>query len=170
MLSKNTTNKANQNEHETFIRCCIDLAQKSMQNGDLPFGAVIVHNHKIISEAKNTAIMNNDITGHAEINAIKIAQKKHPNMNFAECTIYTTFEPCAMCSYIIRDIGIGEVVYSSTSPHLGGYSKWSILKDDIQPEFTTKAKTKNSPTIISGILKTETDHIYDNLKWKMHKF
>lgn len=149
-----------------FINRCIELAEKSLKEGDLPFGAVIVKDSRIVAEGKNTGLK--DITGHAEINAIKKALRINPTIDLSKCTLYSNFEPCAMCSFVIRDVGVGRVVFSVESPHLGGYSKWKILLDKtISPLFLSSGKHK-PPAILKGILKEKAKEIFDNLKWKMH--
>ncbi len=155
------------NIDEKFIKECIDLSQKSYENSDLPFGAVIVYDEKIIAEGLNTGLT--DITGHAEINAIKKVLKKYPDIDWTKCTLYSNFEPCAMCSFVIRDIGIGRIVFSSPSPHLGGFSKWDILTNkNLNSEFTTK-QNSTPPKITKGILRKEAEKIFNKLQWKMHK-
>ena len=152
---------------EKYIKKCIELAQKSYENSDLPFGAVVVCNDKIIAEGLNTGLT--DITGHAEINAIKQVLKKYPSLDLSKCTLYSNFEPCAMCSFVIRDVGIGKVVFGSPSPHLGGFSKWNILTNkDLNQEFTTK-QNSTPPEIIGCVLQKETEEIFNKLQWKMHK-
>ena len=102
------------NLDEKYIRRCIELATESHKKGDHFFGALITHKDKIIVESLNTG--KTDITGHAEVSAMKQLRKKFPEIPFSECTLYSSFEPCAMCSFLIRDTGIGKVVFSARSP------------------------------------------------------
>lgn len=150
------------------MKRCLDLARQSYAGGDLPFGSIIVdENFNIVSEAMNTGLR--DITGHAEINAIKQLIEKTGNKDFFQYTIYTNFEPCAMCSFIIRDIGIGRVVYGAKSPFLGGDSRWDILTDTkIRPEFTSRLNAK-PPNVTRGVLENEANKMFDDLNWEMHK-
>jgi tRNA(adenine34) deaminase len=123
---------------------------------------------KIIAEAKNST-ESGDITGHAEINVIRKALKDDPEIDFSKCSLYSNFEPCAMCSFIIRDLGIGEVVFSVSSPHLGGYSKWNILENpNLDPEFTSRSYSKK-PKVMKGIMEEKASEIFDKLVWRMHK-
>lgn len=148
------------------MRRCISLAEESYAEGDLPFGALVVKGSEIVAEAKNTGLT--DVTGHAEINAIKKAVVVNPNLDFSDCTLYTNFEPCAMCAFIIRDLGFGRVVFAVESPHLGGYSKWDILNNDtLRPEFTSRKYSKPSQ-ISGGILRDEAVKIFESLNWRMH--
>lgn len=149
-----------------YIKHCLDLADKSMKSGDLPFGALVVYNGSILVEATNTGLR--ELTGHAEVNALKIVVEQMPDIDISECTLYTNFEPCAMCSYVIRDFGVKRVVFSAYSPHLGGYSKWPILQDEIRPEFTSRGGTK-PPEVIGGVLEEQCNELFDSLHWLMHR-
>ena len=152
---------------EDYVRRCIELASQSQQGGDLPFGAILSSPKFGDFEAKNTGLK--DITGHAEINAIKQALDARPEIEFKDCTLYSNFEPCAMCSFVVRDVGIGRVVFAVESPHLGGHSKWDILSNDkLRPEFTAKHQA-SGPKGTSGLLKAEAQKVFDQLNWKMHK-
>lgn len=152
-------------DHEEFIRECNDLAKESQNSGDLPFGSILVKDGTIVSRGHNTA--QNDITGHAEINAIKNFLSENPKEDLRNCTLYTNFEPCAMCSFIIRDFGIKRVVFAVPSPHLGGKTKWPILTDKIDAPFLSQG-TYDGPEIIENVLKDESQIIFDELNWKMH--
>ena len=80
-----------------------------------PFGAVIVKDGKIISEAHNTVVESCDATAHAEINAIRKASKKLNTHDLDGCILYTSAEPCPMCLSAIIWANIKEVYYANTS-------------------------------------------------------
>lgn len=155
--------------HEKFIRRCLALADESLAAGDLPFGALIEHDGRIIAEGRNSIKVESDITGHAEINAIRKALQINPSLDLSECTLYSSVEPCPMCSFIIRDYGIGRVVYSLPSPHMGGKSRWHILTDNIPYHMLDRAKNKQLPELIGGVLHAEAARKFDELGWGMHK-
>ena len=79
-----------------------------------PFGAVIVKNGKILSEAHNTVVESCDATAHAEINAIRKASKKLQTHDLEGCILYTSAEPCPMCLSAIIWANIKEVYYANT--------------------------------------------------------
>ncbi|MGC9350769.1 MAG: nucleoside deaminase, partial [Sulfurovum sp.] len=114
--------------HEKFIRRCIELAQEALDNGDNPFGSVVVKENKIIAEARNNAL-HDDITDHAEILAMRKARKALGTPDLSGCTLYSNCEPCPMCSFMMREQKIEEVVFALRTPHMGGYSRWDILQD-----------------------------------------
>jgi tRNA(adenine34) deaminase len=150
---------------EQHIRRCIDIANECYDQGELPFGCVITYEGRVVSEGYNTGL--SDLTGHAEVNAMKTLRQKSPDIPFKECTLYSNFEPCAMCSYLIRDFGIGRVVFSFSSPHVGGFTKWDILSSKIEVPFTSNG-LEVPPEVVGGILEAEGRELFDKLEWKMH--
>jgi tRNA(adenine34) deaminase len=105
-----------------YIKQCELLAEKAAANGDVPVGSVIIKADEIISEANEAAKYKNDITCHAEIEAIRLAVKKLKTNDLSDCVIYSTHEPCIMCSYAIRFYKIKKVVYQHAVNYLGGVS------------------------------------------------
>lgn len=152
---------------EIFIKRCIDLSRLSLENGDWPFGAVLVFENKIIAEATNTA--KEEITGHAEVNVVRKILNERPNIDLSFCTLYSNFEPCPMCSFIIREHGIGRVVYALPSPFWGGKSRWPILCDLIPERAFADVKNANIPEVIGGVLEEEARKVFDELGWTMYQ-
>jgi tRNA(adenine34) deaminase len=105
-----------------YLQCCFQLAKQAAQKGNSSVGALIVKNDKIISEAEEAVKTKNDISCHAEMEAIRKAVKNLHANDLSGCTLYTTHEPCIMCSYAIRYHKIKEVVYVHQSQYLGGVS------------------------------------------------
>jgi len=99
---------------------CEALGQEAAAKGEAPVGAVIVQNGVVISEAQEASKSKRDITCHAEIEVIRLATQKLNSRVLADCDLYTTHEPCVMCSYVIRFHRIKRVVYKYTSDYLGG--------------------------------------------------
>jgi len=155
-----------ENQDEKYMRRVFTLVQDSLSNNDYPFGALIVKDGEIIAEDINTGTT--DITGHAEVNVIKKAVKVLKTRNLSGCTLYSNFEPCAMCSFVARDCNISRVVFSVLSPHWGGYSRWNILSNEIKDPLFTSAQATNIPEILPGVLKEEGEKFFDELNWNMH--
>jgi tRNA(adenine34) deaminase len=141
-------NKQPQTRDEQFIIRCIELAEANLDKGELPFGSVIAHGEQVVAEGASCVRGAADITAHAEITAMRAAQRKlHTTANFLDFTIYSNFEPCAMCSFAIRELKFGRVVFALSSPAMGGYTKWQILQDgDLSAHFGAP------PEVITGIL------------------
>jgi tRNA(adenine34) deaminase len=125
----------------------------------------------IAAEGINSTIRDGDVTRHAEIIALSHAQKSIGRQQLRYYTLYTNVEPCAMCSYCIREAGIGRVVYSLGSPVMGGLSKWNILRDDVisrrMPEIFGAV-----PEVVSGVLLREARQVWREwspFAWEMIK-
>ena len=88
-----------------------NAAKKSYSNNEIPVGALIVKNNKIISVGSNNRQTKYYIFGHAEINAILKASKKIGDWRLNECDLYVTLEPCNMCVNIINESRINNVYY-----------------------------------------------------------
>lgn len=99
-----------------YLTKIIELSKKSLESGDVPIGAIIVKNGKIIGEGYNTREKNNDVMGHAEINAIKDASKNLNNWNLQGSVMYVTLKPCSMCLGVIRESRVDFVYYLLDKP------------------------------------------------------
>ncbi len=105
-------------------------AEKAAAEGEIPVGAVVVCNSKIIAKAHNMVEKLNDSTAHAEILAITSAEAVLQSKYLQNCTMYVTVEPCVMCAGAIHWAHIKKVVYATADPKKG-YTAFSpaILKD-----------------------------------------
>ena len=99
-------------DHEPFLREAIALSKSAVANGDEPFGSLLVKDGKIILRAENSVFTGRDMTNHAELNLIKLAAQHYDAEALADCRLYTSTEPCAMCSGAIYWSGIGRVVFA----------------------------------------------------------
>jgi tRNA(adenine34) deaminase len=141
---------------ERMMRRCFAMATKSAEQGEYPYGAVIVRNGKVVAETTNRVARDHDVTRHAEVVAISEAQKKIGSTSLDDCTIYANVEPCAFCCYAIRESRIARVVYATRSPIMGGVSRWNILGDrklsDTMPEVFAPP-----PDLVPDFLSEEAD-------------
>lgn len=134
--------------HLHYMRKCIELGKKAMRNGNPPVGSILVKNNTIIGIGVEAGKSMNDITKHAEIEAIRDALKHHQSLN--DVTLYTTHEPCIMCSYVIRHHQIKTIVYGTKSKYVGGKtSDYNILETESVPKWG------KIPEIIDGVLEKE---------------
>ncbi|MBV1922707.1 MAG: nucleoside deaminase, partial [Flavobacteriaceae bacterium] len=99
--------------HEYFMKKCIELGVKALKNGNPPVGSLLVKEDTIIGIGIENGKSSNDITNHAEIEAIRDALKSHQSINGS--ILYTTHEPCIMCSYVIRHHRIKTIVFGAKS-------------------------------------------------------
>ncbi|MBB3541567.1 MULTISPECIES: nucleoside deaminase [unclassified Rhizobium] len=105
--------------HEPFLREAIALSKSAMERGDEPFGSVLVKDGTVILRAENSVFTGRDMTNHAELNLIKLAAQKYDAAFLSDCTLYTSTEPCAMCSGAIYWSGIGRMVFACSETRLG---------------------------------------------------
>ena len=96
---------------EDYIRQCIDLSRQAVRRGNHPFGALLVCDDEILLRAENTVNSQGDRTRHAELNLISQATRVFDEDIRARCTLYSSTEPCVMCSGAIYWASIGQVVF-----------------------------------------------------------
>ncbi len=101
-------------DDKIFLGRAVGLASESITKGGGPFGAVIVKDNILLSEAYNTVFLSNDPTAHAEVAAIRKAAAALGTFNLSGCTLYTSCEPCPMCLGAIYWAGINKVVYAGS--------------------------------------------------------
>ena len=95
------------------MKAAFTEAKKAYMIAEVPVGAVIVYNNKIIARGHNTRETNQSVLGHAEINAIKKASKKIGSWRLEDCDIYVTLEPCPMCSGAIIQSRIKNLYFGA---------------------------------------------------------
>ena len=136
---------------------CIALATASGKAGEYPYAAVICRDGVIVAESMNRVTRDSDVTRHAEVAAISLAQKRLGAVSLDDCEIYVNAEPCAFCCYAIRESRIRRVVYGMNSPHMGGVSKWNVLGDTdlstVMPEVFAPP-----PEIVSGYMAKDAEN------------
>lgn len=102
-----------------LMRKAIALARRAREHGNHPFGALLASPEgEVLLEAENTVNSDHDCIGHAETNLARLACQHFERKFLAECTLYTSAEPCAMCSGAIHWSGIGRVVYGLAEERL----------------------------------------------------
>lgn len=99
--------------HEKFMKIALKEAKKAAKKKEVPIGAVIVKNDKVVAKAHNLREKSNLATGHAELLAIQKANKKLKSWRLDRCTLYVTIEPCPMCAGAIIQSRIGKLVYGA---------------------------------------------------------
>jgi tRNA(adenine34) deaminase len=122
-----------------YIERCKQLAASAGAKGNHAVGAVITKDAIIISEAEEATKSKNDVTCHAEIEAIRIAVEKTGTNNLSGCVLYSTHEPCIMCAYAIRFYAISKVVFLHKVNYLGSVSSPMPLltSTDVPPHWSS---------------------------------
>ena len=130
---------------EKYINIAIKEALKSLKTKDVPVGAVIVKNGKVIAKTHNRKESKQIATYHAEVLAIEKACRKLKNWRLNNCVIYVTLEPCKMCMGAIEDSRIERLVYGTINPK----------KVNSKLKITSKIKEEECKTIISKFFKNK---------------
>ncbi len=137
---------------------CIELSRAAIGEGEYPFGSVIAIDGRIVAEATNATVKESDVSRHAEVIALSRAQKALSKSEFGRATLYSNVEPCAMCSFCIREAWVGRVVYALRSPIMGGVSKWNILRDT---EIARRIPVFGpAPEVVIGVLSKEVQQVW----------
>ncbi len=130
--------------HEHFMKEALKEAQKAAALDEVPIGVVIVAEERIIARGHNLTERLNDVTAHAEMQAITSAASSLGGKYLEECTVYVTLEPCVMCAGALKWSRVGTLVYGANDQKFG-YSIYH--KELLHP------KTK----VISGVQATESE-------------
>lgn len=117
-------------QDQQFMLAAIDQAYIALENEDVPVGAVIVHENKIIAKGYNQRHHLNDPTAHAEIIALTAAAEHIGHWRLHDCTIYVTLEPCSMCAGALVLARIDRLVFGCMDPKTGACgSLYNIVQD-----------------------------------------
>lgn len=139
---------------EKYMQIALKEAEKAKKHNDVPVGAIIVKDDKIISRGHNKRELTKKVTKHAEIVAIERACKKLRSWHLEDCEIYITVEPCTMCYGAIEQARINKIIYGIDNEKFGYFSK----------------NTKNKKILIQkGILKKESENIMKEFFVKKRK-
>ncbi len=107
------------NSDKKWINLALGLARHAESIGEVPVGAVIVKDNKVIGEGWNQSITTHDPTAHAEIIALRSAAKTIENYRLSDSTLYVTLEPCPMCAGAMVHARIKRIVYGASDPKTG---------------------------------------------------
>jgi tRNA(adenine34) deaminase len=136
---------------EQYMRIALSEASKALNWGDVPIGAVIVKDNRIISKAYNQVERKLSPLSHAELLAINKAIKKTGYKYLLDCTLYVTLEPCPMCAGAIVLSRIPRLVYSADDPKAGACSSlFSITSDK---------RLNHRCEVVYGVLKDESSRL-----------
>jgi tRNA(adenine34) deaminase len=104
---------------ELWMEEALREAQRAQANGEVPVGAVLVRDGRILGRGSNRNLQDNDPTAHAEVVALREAGRAIANHRLAGCTIYVTIEPCAMCAGAMVLARLDRLVYGADDPKAG---------------------------------------------------
>ena len=118
-------------DDSSYMSLALQEAEKAFTNNEVPVGAIIVQQNKIIGKGRNRVIENQNVSSHAEIEAIIDASKNVKNYRLNKSTIYISLEPCHMCIKAIVDARIDEIVFAAPEPKTGSIISIDNLLDRI---------------------------------------
>lgn len=119
-----------QSEDNRYMRTSLLLARKAAQKDEVPVGAVIVHEGKIVGRGFNKVESKKDASLHAEMVALRQAAKKLDRWRLSGCTMYVTLEPCAMCAGAMVLARIDRLVYAASDPKAGACGSLFNISED----------------------------------------
>lgn len=141
--------------HERWMRAALEQARRAWECEEVPVGAVIVHEDRIIAEGYNQRETSNDPTAHAEMLAITQAAQALGSWRLLDCALYVTLEPCPMCAGAIVQARIPLVVYGTTDPKGGAcHTLYNITED---PRLNHRA------TVLGGVMR-------EDCAWMLQQF
>lgn len=130
--------------HDRWMRLALDLARQAFDENEVPIGAVIIHEDRVIGTGYNQREQLHDPTAHAEMIAITQAAEMLGSWRLLDCTLYCTLEPCPMCAGAIVQARIPTVIYGTTDPKAGAcHTLYQITND---------SRLNHRATVIGGIL------------------
>lgn len=150
-------------DHIPHIRRAISLANQAVYNGNHPFGSLLVLDGVEILSAENSVIVENDVTRHAELNLVSRACKQFGPEVRKRCTLYTSTEPCAMCSGAIYWAGIEHVVYACSTGKLA-----EIAGDPFAIPCREVFQRGGLPVKVDGPILEEEASVIHTTYWKEH--
>lgn len=135
------------NDHIYFMKLALNEAEDAFKEGEVPVGAILVVNDKVISQAHNTREAEFDPTAHAEIIALRKCAEKIKNWRLNNATLYVTKEPCIMCAGAMINARLGRLVYGCNDIKGGAVqSLYQILSDN---------RLNHQVNVISGVMENE---------------
>ena len=118
------------NNHQYFMQLAINQAQQAQQLGEVPIGALVVHNNSVIAAAGNRRELWQDPTAHAEQIALRQAAQRMGTWRLEDSTLYVTLEPCVMCMGAIILARIPRLIYGANDPRIGAVGSIYDLSAD----------------------------------------
>lgn len=133
--------------HDRWMYAALDQAREAFDANEVPVGAVIVHEDRVIAEAFNQRESLNDPTAHAEMIAITQAAEMLGSWRLLDCSLYVTLEPCPMCAGAIVQARIPTLIYGATDTKAGACHTLYQITNDVRLNHQT--------SVIGGVLADE---------------
>lgn len=132
---------------QSFMQQALALANEASRQGEVPIGAVVVKDGKVIASAYNLVVTNKDPSAHAELLTIRSACEILKTERLADCDLYVTLEPCPMCAQLISFARIRRLYFGAYDPKGGGVENG--------PRIFSQATCHHKPELYGGIQEAE---------------
>ena len=136
---------------EFFMRYALACAQQAYDAGEVPVGAVVVHQNRVIASGYNHPIGLNDPTAHAEVQALRAAAQILQNYRMPECELYVTLEPCLMCTGAMFHARLARVVFGASDYKTG-------VAGSVMNVYTHE-QLNHHATVVGGVLEEEVREV-----------
>jgi tRNA(Arg) A34 adenosine deaminase TadA len=149
-----------------LMRVAIDVAQQARDNGNHPFGAILVNElGHVLMEAENTVVTEHDCTAHAETNLMRQASREYDRDFLARCTVYTSTEPCPMCASAIFWANVRRVAYGLSQQSL--YEMFAADEEEVLrlPCRELFARGQKPIEVIGPVLEEEARKVHEGF-WR----
>ena len=135
------------NQDSTFMQRALELAKQAQEKGEVPVGAVLTHNNRIIGEGFNRRESQQNPLGHAELFALQQAANHLQQWRLLHCTLYVTLEPCPMCAGALVNSRVSRLVFAAADPKSGACG--SVM------QLCQHPKLNHQLQVDSGVLATQ---------------
>jgi tRNA(adenine34) deaminase len=132
---------------EIFMLEALSLARQAAESGEVPVGAVVVKEGAVVGRGYNRPVSGKDPTAHAEVMALRDAAERIGNYRLADCILYVTLEPCAMCAGAIMHARVSRVVFGAADPKSGACG--SVV------DLFAEERLNYHATIVGGVMAEE---------------
>ena len=150
-MGSNPTSSAMTVSHEQAMLVALDQARLAAKNGDVPVGAVIVHNGVVIAARHNEREATNDPTAHAEVLALRDAAQHLGRWRLDDCDLVVTLEPCVMCAGALINARVRTLVFGAADLKAGATgSLYNVCTDP---------RMNHNPTVIQGLESAQSSEI-----------
>jgi tRNA(adenine34) deaminase len=137
--------------HDSFMRLALQEAHQASEEDEVPVGAVIAHQGRVVAAAHNQREQLRDPTAHAEMIAITQAAEALSSWRLTDCTLYVTLEPCPMCAGAILQARIPQLVYGAADPKAGAVESLYQL--------VTDGRLNHRVEVVSGVLAAQCSEV-----------
>jgi tRNA(adenine34) deaminase len=164
------------NQHEQFMKIAIEEAMKAMDAGEQPFAAVIVRNGEVLGRGHNMQNSTFDATAHGETFVIRNTSVNHKLQKLTGCTLYSSCEPCAMCTGATINSGISTLVLGARLAKMKDFSGETFSPGEYKGgvfnfnDYTVEGLVQMMGAdleVVTGVLEEECENIYRNSKVKL---